>query len=133
MKMENSFWSNWLVQLSPAALVPAALKSFGADIAPEKLIALGALLGMFMMASRGVHDYFPKTKFAEQPLSSIFERCLATGLLFGAGMTLLNYLALDNAPRDTARMLNSFVLMSLFFGLVMFLLSLIERRRRTQA
>jgi hypothetical protein len=112
---------------------PIAMYFFGVftgeNPAIISMFKLGLLMGMYLLAARGLGSYFPKENLAKRSIPTLIEQHVLTGVLFAAVMVLMRDF-LNIAPeRSTGNIITSFLIMAAFFGGGMFVVSILERRR----
>jgi hypothetical protein len=92
------------------------------------MFKFGLLMGMYLLAARGLGSYFPKENLAKRSIPTLIEQHVLTGVLFAAVMVFMQDF-LNVAPeRSAGSIMTSFLIMAVFFGGGMFAASLLERR-----
>ena len=108
-------------------------ESIGEQIKPIDAFKLSLLIGLSMLASRGLASYFPKENLATRSLSTLIEQHALLGLIFAAFITLLKEFTMTGPNQSDAKLLISFCISAVFFGGGLFGAALIERRSLNQS
>jgi hypothetical protein len=124
---------NYAMVLVPSFALPIAMYIFDSSADPAALFRLGLVFVLFILANEGLAARFPKENLVGRSTANLLEQNLLMGALFGAAMTLFNG-TLGLLPQDNlVSSLRLFATSGLFFGLAMFVTSLITRKQLQKA